>query len=99
MSHLSPNRELEALIPNFRPSFVADDFLLQLQAACDGLGVVAFSRSFRGSALGITPLPLKFDSLAVEMHIVCPRSSLAITRVRHVVDKLRAFMRERSAWE
>jgi hypothetical protein len=37
---LPPNRELAALIPDFRPAFAADDFIVQRRAAEEGVGAL-----------------------------------------------------------
>ena len=42
---LSPNPELASLIPNFRPAFTTDDFLVQLRAAEAGIGAIFLARA------------------------------------------------------
>ena len=88
LDHLSPNPELAALIPGFRPSFASDDFLVQLRAAMAGLGALFLGKvrhrfSFENPLVELSlPLPPRKGSL----HLVCARSALDVPRVRAVAD-------------
>lgn len=89
--NVTPNPELEAMIPNFRPAFTADSFLIQMRACELGLGAMVladvhhrFSRS-----VPLVPLDVPLGPHATsELHLVCARSALDIPRVRLVADLL-----------
>ena len=89
MDHLSPNPELAKLVPNFRPSFASDDFVVQQRAAEEGLGAIFLGKithRFSKSALVEIPLPMKVPRNA--LHLACARSALDVPRVRAVADLL-----------
>lgn len=86
-----PNPQLAALIPNFRPAFASDDFIVQLRAAEAGLGALFMHkmrhRFNRDSEL--VPLGLELGPHAQsEMHVVCSKSALGVARVRAVAELL-----------
>lgn len=92
LDHLAPNPQLRKLIPGFQPSFASDDFVIQLQAARAGLGVIFLSRvehRFDGHDdlveidVGLPPIP-------AGLHLVAARGALSIPRVRAVADRLAA---------
>jgi DNA-binding transcriptional LysR family regulator len=89
MDHLSPNPELSKLVPNFRPSFASDDFVVQQRAAEEGLGAIFLGKvthRFSKSSLVEIPLPMKVPPNA--LHLACARSALDVPRVRAVADLL-----------
>jgi DNA-binding transcriptional LysR family regulator len=88
---VSPNPELAAMIPDFRPAFTSDNYLVQWRACEAGLGAMLDGRiehRFR--------LPSSIVTLDVELgegagsslHLVCAKSALAVPRVRVVTDLL-----------
>lgn len=89
--HLPPNPQLAAALPDFRPTFTADNFLVLLRAAQAGLGAIVLDRvahRFAG-AHGLVPLPLDLGPHAKgRTYLVCARSALDIPRVRAVAHAL-----------
>lgn len=93
LDRLSPNPELEALIPNFRPVFASDDFLVQLAAAEAGLGAMVLGRPTHRftRARELVPLALPLGPHArSSLHLVSTKSALEIPRVREVAERLAA---------
>jgi DNA-binding transcriptional LysR family regulator len=92
MDKVTPNPELAAMLPGFKPVFAADDFLVQIKAAECGVGAMFLGRvrhrfsSSKLVALKVDMGPHKHSQL----HLVCAKSSLAIPRVRMVADLLKA---------
>lgn len=88
---LAPNPQLEALIPNFVPSFTSDNFLVQWRAAESGLGAFILGRVAHRFAGPSTLAPLDLDLgpySRSSLHLVCAKSALDIPRVRTVADLL-----------
>ncbi len=88
---LTPNRELAAMIPGFRPAFAADDYIVQRRAAEEGVGAIflgkvrhRFSRASELVALGLELGPYAQSSL----HLVCAKSALGVPRVRAVAEMI-----------
>jgi DNA-binding transcriptional LysR family regulator len=89
LDHLSPNPELAKLIPNFRPSFASDDFIVQQRAAEEGLGAIFLGKvthRFSRNKLVEISLPLRLPKSS--LHLACARSALDVPRVRAVADML-----------
>lgn len=94
LDHLSPNPELAKLIPNFRPVFSSDDFLVQLRAAEAGIGAIFLGRErHRFSTSNLVELPVNVGQIRSALHLVCAKSSLDIPRVRAVADLLVSELR------
>lgn len=92
--HLSPNPELTKLIPDFRPVFASDDFLVQLRAAEAGIGAIFLGRvRHRFSTSTLIELDIDIGPLRRAFHLVCAKTALDIPRVRAVADLLVAEMR------
>lgn len=94
---LPPNRELAALIPEFRPAFAADDFIVQRRAAEEGVGALFLGlirhRYSRPSEL--VPLGLDLGEHGrSSLHLVCARSALGVPRIRAVAE----LLAEELAW-
>ncbi len=90
---LSPNPELAALIPNFRPAFASDDFLVQLAAAAAGVGAMFLGRVRHPYSVdrGLCELDLDLGGRGKSAtHLVCAKSALDIPRVRAVADLIRS---------
>jgi DNA-binding transcriptional LysR family regulator len=90
LDHLSPNTVLAKLIPDFRPSFASDDFVVQLRAATAGLGVMFLGRMRHrfSRESGLVPIHLPLPLPKGSLHLVCAKSALDIPRVRAVADLL-----------
>lgn len=90
LDQLSPNPELAAAIPGFRPAFASDDFLVQLRAAEAGMGAVVLARAWhRFTRLDLlTELDVDLGPVEGGAFVVTTRSALAIPRVRAVADLL-----------
>ncbi|HEY1960124.1 MAG TPA: LysR family transcriptional regulator [Polyangiaceae bacterium] len=89
LDHLSPNPELAALIPGFRPSFASDDFLVQFRAAQAGLGAIFLGdiRHRFSSDDGLVPLGVVPPQKSA-LHLACARSALDVPRIRAVADAI-----------
>ncbi len=92
---LPPNGELAKRIPGFRPAFAADDFLVQLRAAEEGVGVIVLGkmRLRAGRDLGLRELAIDLGPLRASLELSASRSALEIPRVRAVADLLAAELR------
>ncbi len=89
MDHLSPNPELAAMIPGFRPAFASDDFLVQFRAAQEGLGAIFLGAvRHRFSENPLVKIPLHVPLPRSSLHLACARSALDVPRVRAVADLL-----------
>jgi len=90
LDHLSPNPELAALIPGFRPSFASDDFLVQYRAAQAGLGAIFLGDIHHRFSTddGLVELPIAMPPQKGELHLACARSALDVPRIRAVADAL-----------
>lgn len=87
-----PNPQLQAMIPQFRPAFASDDYLVQMRAAEAGVGAMFMQklkhRFNRDSNL--VPLGLDLGPFAKStVHVVCAKSALGIARVRAVAELLK----------
>jgi DNA-binding transcriptional LysR family regulator len=91
-----PNPQLAELIPNFRPAFSCDDFIVQLRAAEAGLGAI-FMQKVRhryNRDSNLVPLGLELGQYAKgEMHVVCAKSALGVARIRAVAELLTSELR------
>jgi DNA-binding transcriptional LysR family regulator len=86
-----PNPQLAAAIPNFRPAFSADHFLVQLAAAEAGAGALVLAGVRHRLSRPTTLVPLELDLGEYgfsNLHLVCAKSALDIPRVRLVADML-----------
>jgi len=87
-----PNPQLAAMLPNFRPVFASDDFIVQVRAAEAGVGALFMQkvrhRFNRESQL--VPLGLELGPHAKNaLHVVCAKSALGVARVRAVAELLK----------
>jgi DNA-binding transcriptional LysR family regulator len=87
-----PNPQLQAMIPNFRPAFASDDYIVQLRAAEAGVGAV-FMQKVRhrfNRDSNLVPLGLDLGPHAKShVHVVCAKSALGVTRIRAVAELLK----------
>lgn len=88
---LTPNPELRAMIPGFRPVFASDDFIVQRRAAEAGVGAIFLGRirhRFSGES-PLVPLGLELGPHAKSsLFVVCTRSALAVPRIHAVAELL-----------
>lgn len=88
--HLAPNPQLAALVPDFRPAFASDDYLVQVRAAEAGAGAMILPRI--GHPLiedrGLVELDLDLGAPKGSMHLVCAKSAYVVPRIRVVADLL-----------
>jgi DNA-binding transcriptional LysR family regulator len=90
---VTPNPELCALIPDFRPVFTSDNYLVQWRACEAGLGAMLSGRVSHRFSLASSIVPLDIDlgeHATSSLHLVCARSALAVPRIRAVVELLAA---------
>jgi DNA-binding transcriptional LysR family regulator len=94
LDHLSPNKELAALIPGWQPAFASDDFLVQLRAAEAGVGAIFLGRAKHRFSVkaSLVELDLDIGDIRRSLHLVCAKSALSIPRVRAVAELLAAEM-------
>ncbi len=86
-----PNPQLRALIPDFRPSFTTDNFLIMVQAAEAGLGAIILGRPHHRFArhTDMVPLDIPLGAQSTStLHLVCAKSALDVPRVKAVADLL-----------
>ncbi|MCI0570369.1 MAG: LysR family transcriptional regulator, partial [Myxococcaceae bacterium] len=89
--NVPPNPQLEALIPNFRPSFTSDNFLVLFRAVECGLGATVLGKQRHRFSRPTPLVPLELDlgpHQRSAMHLVCAKSALDIPRVRLVAELL-----------
>lgn len=88
---VTPNPQLAAMIPDFRPAFTSDNYLVQWRACEAGLGAMVAGRVRHRFSLASSIVALDIDlgpHRASSLHLVCAKSALAIPRVRAVADLL-----------
>jgi DNA-binding transcriptional LysR family regulator len=94
---MTPNPQLEELMPGFRPIFTSDHFLVQLAAAEAGLGAMVLARIRHRFARPTTLVPLPIDLGPYNrgaVHLVCAKSALDIPRVRLVAELIVQELRQ-----
>lgn len=88
---MTPNPELEELIPGFVPAFTSDNYLVLHAAAEAGLGAMVMGKVRHRFTRPSTMVPVRIDLGPYgrgAVHLVCARTALAIPRVRLVADLL-----------
>lgn len=86
---VTPNPELAAIIPDFRPVFTSDNYLVQWRACEAGIGAMLAGRERHRFSLPSTIVPLDIELGAHKtssIHLVCAKSALAVPRVRVVAE-------------
>ncbi|MFZ5441265.1 MAG: LysR family transcriptional regulator [Myxococcota bacterium] len=86
-----PNPQLEAAIPDFKPAFTADNYLVQIAACEAGVGAMVSARVWHRFSRdsGLVPLELDLGPHArSKLHLVCAKSALDVPRVRRVAELL-----------
>jgi DNA-binding transcriptional LysR family regulator len=86
--HVEPRPMLERAIPNFRPAFSSDNFLVLQSAVVAGLGAMILDRHTRPGtpSAELVEIDLGFQLPASEFHLVCAKSMQYVPRVRVVAD-------------
>lgn len=87
-----PNPQLAALIPNFRPVFASDDYIVQRRAAEAGVGAFFMHKARHRFNLDSELVPLGMDlgpHATSDLHVVCAKSALGVARVRAVAELLK----------
>ena len=85
-------QELHALIPNFKPAFTADDFIVQMAACKAGLGAMILPQAMhRYAGLGelnaLQELDIDLGPSAVgTLYLVCHKRHRHLPKVRLVMD-------------
>ncbi|RVU81415.1 LysR family transcriptional regulator, partial [Leucothrix sargassi] len=95
--HLETNRVLKREIPDFKPTFTANDYNVQIAACCSGLGVLALPEGIDriGFITGLTPLDIDLTQYTKgELHIVVHKRQQHIPRVAKVSELLSEFFKE-----
>jgi DNA-binding transcriptional LysR family regulator len=90
---VTPNPELAAMIPDFRPAFTSDNYLVQWRACEAGLGAMVAGRVRHRFSLPSSIVPLDLDLGAHRsstIHLVCAKSALGSPRVRAVAELIAA---------
>jgi DNA-binding transcriptional LysR family regulator len=89
---VSPNPELAARIPDFRPAFASDDYSVQVAACQAGVGaMILLKTSHRLKRPGeLVELKLELPtSLRAELTIICHKRMVDLPKVRTVLDLFR----------
>lgn len=88
---VTPNPQLRALIPDFKPVFTSDNFLVLLQAAEAGVGAMVRGNVRHRFAMPsqLVPLDIPLGPYARSVtHLVCAKSALQVPRIKAVADLL-----------
>jgi DNA-binding transcriptional LysR family regulator len=88
----SPNPELAARIPDFRPAFTSDDYSVQFAACQAGLGAMILLKTPHRLKRPGELVELKLElpaSLRAPQTIICHKRMVDLPKVRIVVDLLR----------
>ena len=88
----SPNPELAARIPDFRPAFASDDYSVQVAACQAGVGAMILLKTPHRLSRpgGLVELKLQLPaSLRAPLAIICHKRMTDLPKVRSVVDLLR----------
>ncbi|HKQ70965.1 MAG TPA: LysR family transcriptional regulator, partial [Polyangiaceae bacterium] len=96
LDRMTPNVELEQIIPNFRPSFASDDYIVQQRAAEAGAGATFLPRIRHRFSRKTSLEELELDlgpHARGAMHLVSTKSALDIPRVRTVAELIAAEFR------
>ena len=88
----SPNPELAARIPDFRPAFASDDYSVQVAACQAGVGAMILLKTAHRLKRPGELVELKLElptSLREELAIICHKRMADLPKVKTVVDLLR----------
>ncbi|MCA9631932.1 MAG: LysR family transcriptional regulator [Myxococcales bacterium] len=96
-----PNSILAELIPNFRPVFASDDYLVQLRAAQAGVGGIFLGRVEHRYLRQdmFVELELDLGEYATNtLHLVAAKSALDVPRIRRVAERLAEELAATRCW-
>ncbi len=93
---LEPNPTLKRLVPNFRPAFACNDYIVQQHAVARGLGamVLAATRHPDQSDEPLVQIPTSLALPASDFYVVCAKVARFIPRVDAVLRQLAARLGE-----
>ncbi|HCI13065.1 MAG TPA: LysR family transcriptional regulator [Gallionellaceae bacterium] len=86
---LRTNQELHATIPNFKPAFTSDDYIVQLAACTAGAGTMILPQILHGHAGQQTLQELDIDlgpEAVGHLYVVCHKRHRHLPKVRLVTD-------------
>jgi len=86
---LDSNRELSALIPNFKPAFTSDDFNVQIAACNAGVGAMILPQALRHYAglRKLQELDIELGPEAIgRLYLVCHKRHHHLPKVQLVMD-------------
>lgn len=88
--HVPPRPLLERAIPDFRPAFASDSYLVQKNAARAGVGAMIVEKTSHALAAdpGLVELRVDLPLTPGAMHLVCAKSMQYVPRVRAIADLL-----------
>jgi DNA-binding transcriptional LysR family regulator len=89
-----PRPMLERLVPNLRPIFTSDDYLVQKAAVREGLGAMIMGRPMAHETDQFVEIDVGVSLPGYEFHIVVAKSMQQVPRIRIVVDQMVAMMQE-----
>ncbi|MEO3712015.1 LysR family transcriptional regulator [Roseateles flavus] len=95
--HLPVNQALAAAIPDFRPVFSSDDYLVQLAACRAGVGAMVLAVAPHAHALtqGLVRLALSpGPTVQAELFLVAHRRAAELPRTRFVAEALGAILQD-----
>lgn len=87
-AEMRTNQELQALVPDFRPAFASDDFVVQLAACKAGAGAMLLpTRLYGHKGDGLRKLPIDLGPQALgTLHLVCHKRRRHLPKVRLVLE-------------
>lgn len=92
-TRLDPRGLLERLIDDFEPAFASDSYLVMMRAAQAGAGAIVADQ-IGAQLYGLSPIPQRFPSVTLKMHVVAVRSAWRNPSVRAagavILDELQA---------
>ncbi len=88
--HVIPRPQLEQMIPNFKPAFASDNYLIQARACELGLGALLMSDIKHPllRKMGLVRVPLDIQLPRFSSHLVTAKSLEHVPRVRAVANAL-----------
>jgi len=95
--YLETNQVLKREIDNFKPTFTANDYNVQMAACSAGLGALALPEGIEkmGFINGLTPLAIDISQYSKgELHMVVHKRQQHIPRVAKVGELLTSFLNE-----
>lgn len=89
---LSPRSMLEKSIPDFKPVFASDDFLVQKAAAIAGLGAMIMGESKALEESGLVEIDMEVKLPTLSFYLVCAKSMTHMRKIQkvsqHLIERL-----------